>query len=51
VQLELPIDASKVLLWSEKLGKGTRTKIQVVNGKKARIGVRCGTNFDAADKK
>ena len=51
VQMELPIDASKVLLWSEKQKKGTRTKIQIVNGKKARIGVRCGTNFDAADKK
>jgi large subunit ribosomal protein L24 len=46
VQLEMPISASKVLLFSEKLGKGTRTKIQVVNGKKVRVGVRCGTNFD-----
>ncbi len=46
VQLEQPMSASKVLLFSEKLGKGTRTKIQIVNGKKARIGIRCGTNFD-----
>ena len=37
VQLEMPIDASKVLLFSEKLGKGTRTKVQVVEGKKVRI--------------
>ena len=37
VQLEMPIAASKVLLFSEKLGKGTRTKIQLINGKKARV--------------
>jgi large subunit ribosomal protein L24 len=46
VQLEMPIDASKVLLFSEKLGKGTRTKVQVVEGKKVRVGIRCGTKFD-----
>ncbi len=48
VQLEMPISASKVLLFSEKLGKGTRTKVQIVNGNKTRVGVACGTNFDAA---
>jgi large subunit ribosomal protein L24 len=47
VQLEMPIAASKVLVFSEKLGKGTRTKVQVVAGKKCRVGVKCGTNFDA----
>lgn len=46
VQLEQPMPASKVLLWSEKLGKGTRTKIQVVGDKKVRVGVKCGTKFD-----
>jgi large subunit ribosomal protein L24 len=46
VQLEMPIAASKVLLFSEKLSKGTRTKIQMVDGKKVRVGVRCGTKFD-----
>lgn len=46
VQLEQPIDASKVLLFSQKLGKGTRTRIQVVDGKKKRVGVSCGTQFD-----
>ena len=46
VQLEMPIPASKVLLFSEKLGKGTRTKIAVVDGKKRRVGVKCGTQFD-----
>ena len=46
VQLELPIPASKVLLFSEKLGKGTRTKTEVVDGKKVRVGVKCGTRFD-----
>ena len=46
VQLEQPIDSSKVLLFSAKLGKGTRTKIQIVDGKKRRVGVSCGTQFD-----
>jgi large subunit ribosomal protein L24 len=46
VQFEQPIDASNVLLFSEKLGKGTRTKIERVDGKKIRVGVRCGTKFD-----
>jgi large subunit ribosomal protein L24 len=46
VQLEHPIDVSNVLLFSEKLGKGTRTKIELVDGKKVRVGVRCGTKFD-----
>ncbi len=46
VHLEQPIDASNVLLFSEKLGKGTRTKVQRIEGKKVRVGVRCGTKFD-----
>jgi large subunit ribosomal protein L24 len=46
VQLEQPMPASKVLLFSAKLGKGTRTKIQVVAGKKVRVGIKCGTQFD-----
>ena len=46
VQMEQPIDVSNVLLFSEKLGKGTRTKIELVEGKKVRVGVRCGTKFD-----
>jgi len=46
VQFELPIPACKVLLFSEKLGKGTRTKTEVVDGKKVRVGVKCGTKFD-----
>lgn len=46
VQMEQAIDASNVLVFSEKLGKGTRTKVMVVDGKKVRVGVRCGTKFD-----
>jgi len=46
VQLEMPIAASKVLLYSEKLQRATRTKIQVVDGKRVRVGVKCGTRFD-----
>lgn len=45
VQMEMPIQASKVLLFSEKLGKGTRTKSVVEGGKKSRVGVKCGTKL------
>lgn len=46
VQLEQPIPASKVLLFSEKLGKGTRVRTERVDGKRVRVGVKCGTKFD-----
>ncbi|MCC6783161.1 MAG: 50S ribosomal protein L24 [Planctomycetes bacterium] len=46
VQREFPIHASKVLLWSEKAGKGVRTRAQIIDGKKVRVGVPCGTRFD-----
>jgi large subunit ribosomal protein L24 len=46
VQMEHPIDVSNVLLFSDKLSKGTRTKTEIVDGKKIRVGVRCGTKFD-----
>jgi large subunit ribosomal protein L24 len=45
IQTEQPIDISNVLLFSEKLGKGTRTKVEIVDGKKRRVGVACGTKF------
>jgi large subunit ribosomal protein L24 len=45
VQKEAPIAASNVLLWSEKAGKGVRTRSQVVDGKRVRVGT-CGTRFD-----
>lgn len=46
VQLEMPIPASKVLLFSEKLKAGTRTRNTRVDGKPVRVGVKCGTKFD-----
>lgn len=46
VQLEQPMPTSKVLLFSEKLGKGTRTRVEIVDGKKIRVGIKCGTRFD-----
>lgn len=46
VQREFPIDASNVMLFSEKAGKGVRTRIEVVDGKKVRVGIPCGTKFD-----
>lgn len=46
VRKEFAIDASNVLLFSEKAGKGVRTRWEVVDGKKVRVGVSCGTRFD-----
>ena len=45
IQSEFPIDASNVLLYSEKAGKGVRTRREMVDGKRVRIGT-CGTRFD-----
>ncbi len=46
VQKEFPIDASNVLLFSEKAGKGVRTRNELVDGKRVRVGKPCGTKFD-----
>jgi large subunit ribosomal protein L24 len=46
IQKEFPIDASNVLLWSEKAGKGVRTRIEFADGKRVRVGIPCGTRFD-----
>ncbi len=46
IRKELPIDASNVMLWSEKLKKGVRVKIVEKNGRKIRVGIPCGTEFD-----
>ena len=46
VQKEFPIAASNVLLWSQKAGKGVRTRSQIVAGKRVRVGT-CGTQFDS----
>ncbi|MGE3172913.1 MAG: 50S ribosomal protein L24 [Planctomycetota bacterium] len=50
VQMEMPIPASKVLLFSEKLGRGTRTRIERQDGHPIRVGVKCGTRFDQPGK-
>jgi len=42
----MPISASKVLIYSPELKRGTRTRIEVVDGKRVRVGVKCGTKFD-----
>ncbi len=47
VQKEFPIDASNVLLWSEKAKKGVRVRSQLVDGKRVRVGT-CGTRFDVS---
>ena len=46
IQKEFPFDASNVLLYSEKAGKGVRTRSKVVDGKRVRVGIPCGSQFD-----
>lgn len=46
IRKEFPIDASNVLLYSEKAGKGVRTGIEIIDGKRVRVGKPCGTKFD-----
>ena len=46
IEKEFPIAASNVLVWSEKAGKGVRTKNVIEGDKKIRVGVPCGTKFD-----
>ena len=43
---EFPIDKSNVLLYSEKAGKGVRTRVEERDGKKVRVGIPCGTVFE-----
>ncbi|MHC4076813.1 MAG: 50S ribosomal protein L24 [Planctomycetota bacterium] len=45
VRKEFPIDISNVMLYSEKAQKGVRTRLELKDGKKIRIGT-CGTVFD-----
>ncbi|MBC8368986.1 MAG: 50S ribosomal protein L24 [Planctomycetes bacterium] len=48
LEVEMPIALSNVLLWSEKAGKGVRTKVEVAgDNKKIRVGIPCGTKFDS----
>ena len=42
VRREGPLPASKVMLFSEKLGKGQRFRVEVRDGKRVRVGVKDG---------
>lgn len=42
VEKELPIFASKVMLWDESAKKGTRVKFEIKNDKKVRVSVVSG---------
>ena len=47
VEREMPIDASNVLLWSDKAGRGVRTRSDTdKDGRRIRVGVPCGTRFE-----
>ena len=45
IDKEGTISLSNVLLWDEKLGRGTRTRLVDDNGVKVRVGVKSGTKF------
>jgi large subunit ribosomal protein L24 len=45
IDKEGTIAISNVLLWDEKLGRGTRTRLVDDNGVKVRVGVKSGTKF------
>lgn len=48
VEKEGTVHISNVLLWDEKLGRGTRTRMVVEGDKKVRVGVKSGTKFPSA---
>jgi large subunit ribosomal protein L24 len=45
VDKEGTIAIANVLLWDEKIGRGTRTKLVDESGVKIRVGVKSGTKF------
>lgn len=48
IEKEGTVHLSNVLLWDEKLGRGTRTKMVVEGDQKIRVGVKSGTKFPSA---
>lgn len=46
VRREGPLHLSKVMLWSEKLGKGQRFRVETRDGKRVRVGVKDGVALD-----
>jgi large subunit ribosomal protein L24 len=48
IEKEGTIAVANVLLWDEKLGRGTRTRIAADGDSKVRVGVKTGAKFVAA---
>lgn len=48
IEKEGTIAIANVLLWDEKLGRGTRTRIAADGDAKVRVGVKTGAKFVAA---
>jgi len=46
VRREGPLPISKVMIWSEKLGKGQRFRVETRDGKHVRVGVKDGVVLD-----
>lgn len=46
IEREGAIDASNVLLYDEKLGRGVRTRTELVDGKKVRVSTKSGEKLD-----
>lgn len=46
IESEGAINASNVLLYDEKLGRGVRTRTEISNGKKVRVSTKSGNKLD-----
>lgn len=46
VEREGAIHASNVLLYDDKLGRGVRTRTEIIDGKKVRVSTKSGTKLD-----
>ncbi|MFM1515292.1 50S ribosomal protein L24 [Helcococcus ovis] len=46
IETEGAIHASNVLLFDEKLGRGVRTRTEIVDGKKVRVSTKSGNKLD-----
>ena len=45
VDKEGSVALANVALWDEKLGRGTRVRVVIEDGKRVRVGVKSGTKF------
>ena len=47
IDIEAPMDSSKVMIYCQSCEKATRVKHEIVDGKKVRVCKKCGEHIDA----